>query len=371
MEKLFDKIRTTFHAIPRKKQIGIFLMAFFLFGIVVYAKAKPYYTFLSETLKVSPSKAVLGMYDVQQDESHINILILGIAGFADHAGTNLSDSITLASYDMETNELVTIGIPRDIWSEALRDKVNSAYAYGEAKQPGGGGMKMAKIELSSILGIPIHYVAVVSFQEFEDLINFVGGLEIDVKQSFTDERYPIKGKEDDPCVGEPDYDCRYEEISFQKGKQMMDGETALKFVRSRNSIGKEGNDFARNNRQQQVMMALKEKVIDILTSRDLDTVEELYYYLDSLVTRDITNEEALAMARHIGLHSDFSHRTEHLPNGLFEVPEDWEPYDWKYVLIPRDNNHKKLHTYMDCMITDKKDYICDEVKAVVERDTEE
>lgn len=370
MELQQHKIQSTISAIPRKLQIIIGLMAVLLLGIVVYAKLRPYYNFLSQTLKVSPTKAVLGMYDVQKDHDQTNILILGIAGLADHAGTNLSDSITLASYNYTTNKLVTIGIPRDIWSEALRDKINSAYAYGEARQPGDGGMKLAKIEISAILGIPIHYVAVVSFQEFEEIIDFVGGIDIDVQQSFTDERYPIKGKEDDPCVGEPDYDCRYEEISFTKGKQHMDGETALKFVRSRNSEGSEGNDFARNNRQQQVMMALKEKVIDILTSRDLTKIEQLYSYIDSLVVRDISNEEALAMARHIALGKNFEHRTEHLPNGLFEVPDDWEPYDWKYVLIPRDNNTKKLHTYMDCLVSERKDYVCDEVKAVVERDTE-
>ncbi|MBI1862983.1 triose-phosphate isomerase [Candidatus Microgenomates bacterium] len=93
------------------------------------------------------------------DASQVNILLLGVPG-GDHDGPNLSDSINVMSYDMKTNQLTTIGIPRDVWSETLHQKINAAYATGEAIDPG-KGMTLAKAEVSSIVGIPIDICLVI------------------------------------------------------------------------------------------------------------------------------------------------------------------------------------------------------------------
>ena len=59
----------------------------------------------------------------------------------------------------------------DIWSDTLQDKINTAYAYGEAKKTG-GGLTLAKAELSNIIGQPVQYAAVIDFSKFETLIDF-------------------------------------------------------------------------------------------------------------------------------------------------------------------------------------------------------
>lgn len=105
--------------------IGLLLIAGFFFA--------PYYRFITEEMKISPFKAVLSNDALKTFDNQVNILILGIAG-QDHDGPNLSDSIIVANYNLKSNKLTTISIPRDIWSPTLRDKINSAYAYGEAKK---------------------------------------------------------------------------------------------------------------------------------------------------------------------------------------------------------------------------------------------
>ena len=150
---------------------SITLIAFVIFF-------RPYYLFVTQTLKVSPIKTLLSLDGLKIYNNHVNILFLGIAG-EDRDGPNLSDSIVVVSYDLKINHLTTISIPRDVWSEALHDKINSAYAYGEAKKKGAGFI-LAKAEVESIIGQPIHYGAAINFDQFEELIDFIGGVEVSV-----------------------------------------------------------------------------------------------------------------------------------------------------------------------------------------------
>jgi len=93
------------------------------------------------------------------------------------------------------------------------------------------------------------------------MVDLLDGVEVDVENTFDDYRYPINGKENDLCDGDPEYDCRYEDIHFDQGLQLMSGETSLKYVRSRNAEGDEGTDFARSQRQQRLLLSFKEKNI--------------------------------------------------------------------------------------------------------------
>jgi anionic cell wall polymer biosynthesis LytR-Cps2A-Psr (LCP) family protein len=138
---------------------------------------------------------------------------------------------------------------------------------------------MAKKAAQEVVGFPIEKYATMSFQGFEKAIDALGGITVDVQRAFTDTQYPIAGKEDDPCGKTPDeeqriaatlsaqlrekeYLCRYESISFVKGNMFMDGATALKFVRSRHAAGDAG-DFHRSERQRQVLLAMKKKILSI------------------------------------------------------------------------------------------------------------
>lgn len=324
----------------------VLIIVFILFFSALVAFILPWYFFATRTLNISPIKAMVSLDSLKKIDDQVSILILGIAGDG-HEGPLLSDSILVANYDFRTNKIITINIPRDIWSETLRDKVNSAYAYGEEKQTG-GGLILAKAEVGAIIGRPIQYAAVINFDKFKYLIDLLGGVDINIETSFTDPKFPVAGKEDDLCNGDQEYLCRYEVLTFNKGPMHMDGETALNFVRSRNAEGEEGTDFARGKRQQKVIAAIEEKIIATAKTQDIEKIKTLYENLDRSVNRDITNQQLAIIAKNVALKGRPSFISLPLSDELFDIPDYTAEYEYKYVLIPKDNNYNKIHQIISC-----------------------
>lgn len=324
-----------------KKALLILLIVFAVLGVVLFFLMRPYYVLVTDTMRISPIKSLLRLGAPTSIGQKTNILLLGIGG-GTHDGPNLTDSITVISYDRSSNTVRSLGIPRDIWSDALQEKINAAYAIGESIDEG-RGLPLAAAETSSLTGVPIHYTVVVAFDGFKKIIDYVGGIDVDVQTGFTDREFPIQGRENDLCGGDdPDYKCRYETISFDKGVQHMDGATALKFVRSRHAEGDQGSDFARSARQQQVMSALRAHILAPDFLRDSERVKGLYQLVDEMIVRNISNQQASVMMRDVVLGGDFKQVTKALPDEMFEVPD---PYVYgKYVLIPKDGSGDAIRT---------------------------
>ncbi len=176
----------------------------------------------------------------------INVLILGMGGAA-HEGPYLTDTIILASIRPSTRQIGLLSVPRDLYVP-IPDygwrKINSANALGMAASKDGGLLTSRVV--SDILDVPIHYWVRVDFSLFRDIIDELGGIEVEVEKSFIDYQFPG-----------PDFSYRV--VSFEKGRQTMDGEKALQFARSRHGNNGEDSDFARAKRQQKIIFAIKEK----------------------------------------------------------------------------------------------------------------
>jgi polyisoprenyl-teichoic acid--peptidoglycan teichoic acid transferase len=184
-----------------------------------------------------------------QADDRINILLLGMGG-AGHDGPYLTDTVMVASFKPSTKELAMVSIPRDLLVEIPGYgwwKINNANAYGENSNPNNGGL-LAKEVVQNIFDIPVHYYIRVDFSGFEQMIDTLDGIKIDVETGFTDYQFPTN-------------DYKYQVVSFESGMQTMDGETALDFVRSRHGNNGEGSDFARSQRQQKVIEAVKKRVL--------------------------------------------------------------------------------------------------------------
>lgn len=342
----------------KKKPFKIILIILVLLFAFIFFFVRPYYIFAQKVLGVSPLRVLLTSGNFKKIDNKVNILLLGKAG-GQHDGPNLTDSITVISFNLNKKTITFISIPRDIWSPTLRDRVNSAYAYGEAIKEG-GGLTLSKAEVSAIVGIPIPYSAVIDFEKFKELIDFLGGVDIDVDRAFDDYKFPIPGREDDLCGQDKDkiasdaaeYKCRYEHLSFKKGKIHMDGTVALKFVRSRHAEGEEGSDYARGKRQQKVISAIYEKMLKKIKSFNLADLEKMYKLVNSLISRDIKNSDAVYIAKKIFLEKNIKTRQVALTNDFFEVP-DSSNYDGKYVLIPPDNDFTVVHKFVECNIEGK------------------
>lgn len=342
------------------KSKKIIIIVLFFIAVTCFMFIRPWYVFLTKTLHISPIATLVSSKGIlKTTDDQVTIVILGIAG-VNYEGPNLSDSIIVENYNFQKNTATTIGIPRDIWSDTLKDKINSAYAYGEAKQKG-GGLILAKSEIGAIIDLPVHYAVVIDFDKFKEIINDIGGIDIYVENTFVDTKFPIPGKENDLCNGDQKYKCRYETLSFKKGTLHMNGETALKFVRSRNAEGSEGNDFARERRQQKVFEAIMAALIKKAKQNDIKTLTQTYNHINAFIQRDITNEQVAVIAKHIFINKTFILNKYSLPMELFEVP-DYSNYEGKYVLIPKDNNPQIVFNAVRCFLRGKKQEECVKLK---------
>lgn len=255
-------------------------------------------------------------------------------------GGSLSDTVILASLDPEKKEVVLISIPRDLWIETgyFSGKINSAFSVGERED---NGPELSSRIVEGITGVPVHYHAVVDFSGFEKAVDILGGVDVAVESAFDDYKYPIPGKE---CA-EPEEE-RWEHIHFDQGLQVMDGERALKFVRSRRAAGAEGSDFARSKRQQEVLLAMKDKALSLSAFSDFSKVKELYETYRNHVETNLSLSEMQrfwAIAPNV---SDF--RTEVLDggSGLLTSSGDREDFDGAWVLVPKAGDFSEVRAYV-------------------------
>ncbi|KKU11685.1 MAG: Cell envelope-related transcriptional attenuator [Parcubacteria group bacterium GW2011_GWC2_45_7] len=184
-----------------------------------------------------------------EETNRINILLLGMGGVG-HEGATLTDTIIVLSLRPSDKKIGRLSIPRDLLvktpSRGL-GRVNSINAYAELEAPGTGAAAVAQT-LSEIIDQPIHYYIRLDFKAFKEIIDTVGGIEVTVERAFYDPLYP-------------DENYGYSPVSFQAGHAAMNGETSLKFARSRHGTNGEGSDFARSRRQQKILLALKERFL--------------------------------------------------------------------------------------------------------------
>lgn len=326
-----------------KAKIAIVLFVFFLILLVVVKGFTLVRSFMS-TSGITPVTLVKLVFDSGADlkpiDGRVNILLLGIGG-GTHEGPDLTDTIMVLSFQPQHQTLAMISVPRDIWSDTLKDKVNSAYHYGEEKKKG-GGLVLSKAILSDMIGLPIQYSLVLDFDGFKKVIDLVGGVDVTVQKAFTDYEYPIPGKENDTCNGDPEFKCRYETLHFDAGLQTMDGERALKYVRSRHAEGEEGSDFARGRRQQEVILALKNKLLSKDIYLKSGEIEKLYRAFDNATDTDMNMGELMTVGKlFLKTPKDKTTRIS-IDDQLYTPPTNWYG---RFVLLPKDS-FDALHTYI-------------------------
>lgn len=187
-----------------------------------------------------------------ETESRINFLLLGIGG-PGHEGAYLADLIILISFNPFSKEIASLSLPRDLYVPVPKygwRKINNAYALGELNSGQGG--ELISQTISNILNLPIHYWVSLDFEGFKNLVDKLGGIRVYIERSFIDYQYPAPFH-------------KYQTVSFKQGWENMNGERALKFVRSRYGTNGEGSDFARSQRQQKVLLTTKDKIFSFPT----------------------------------------------------------------------------------------------------------
>lgn len=228
--------------------------------------------------------------------NELTLLLLGYGG-GSHSGALLTDTMMVVRIDPINKYIALISVPRDLWvplqlqkdAAPIWGKINSAFAIGSDRRGyqsrddqftgEHGGGRLATIIVNEVTGLLPDYYLGVNFDAFTLAIDTIGPLTVTVPYTFDDEFYPIRGEEQNLCHFteadlatlsatfkndqlERQFTCRYELLHFDKGRTSMDGETALKFVRSRHgTVG--GGDFGRAQRQQALVDAVKQKVFSL------------------------------------------------------------------------------------------------------------
>jgi LCP family protein required for cell wall assembly len=239
--------------------------------------------------------------------------------------------------------MTLISLPRDIWIPEIRAKINSAYYWGKQKEV--GGITYVKPLVEEIIGQPVEYGVVIDFSGFKEIIDILGGIDVNVERSFVDEEFPIPGRENDLCDGDKTFKCRYQTISFEKGLQHMDGTTALNFVRSRHAKGDEGTDFARDARQQKVIIAIKEKMLTPETYFSLEKTSALLKVIEKSVETDIDSRTGAVLGRY-ALESKNNMLDQVLPEDLLVNPPASSKYDYQYVFIPKAKDWSEVQKWI-------------------------
>lgn len=217
--------------------------------------------------------------DITQER--VNILLLGTDQRGSEEGPSRTDTMIVVTVDPQTKTAAMLSIPRDLWVSIpghSEGRINTAHFFGEADNYPGGGPALAKKTVQYALGIPIHYYVRVNFEGFEKLIDAIGGITINVEEAIHDERYPDGG-------------YGYMTIDIPAGEQLMDGERALQYARARHG----GTDFQRARRQQQVLQAIRDKVLRL--DIPLTRIPEVLKLVGNSVRTDLSLSDMYALAK--------------------------------------------------------------------------
>jgi LCP family protein required for cell wall assembly len=275
-----------------------------------------------------------------EDRGRINVLLLGKAGEG-LPGESLTDTIMLASIDTRTNKIALLSLPRDLYKENVRGasagKINSLYQQGRAR---GTGIQPLATTVTAITGQEVDYFFVIDFAGFEQVINAIGGIFVEVPKDFYDPRYPGKN-------------FSYETFELKKGWQKLDGATALKYVRERHD-DPEG-DFGRAKRQQQTLEAVRDKTLSPGTLLNFLRVHRLFQSVEKNVETNLSLSE---MQSFYQLASTLD--TQNVTNVVLDA---WKPESLlrvdhiilagtrSFILVPRTGNWEETRGLAENIFT--------------------
>jgi LCP family protein required for cell wall assembly len=232
--------------------------------------------------------------NLDQDNGLTNILLVGIDTRENNQGLMNTDTIIIVTIDYANRTIILTSIPRDFWvrydlpnGNVTSSKVNSVYASGEWQEEG-EGINTLKGAVEDIIGEPIHYHAKVTLQGFIEAIDTIGGIDIEITEYYKD-AYPASELPYDmqeSCA--PYYhDGKYCIFTLEEGMHHLDGQMSLIYARSR--ILSPTGDFDRARRQQQVITAVKNKILSTETLLDPGKILDLLQILEKNVEMSTFN----------------------------------------------------------------------------------
>lgn len=180
-------------------------------------------------------------------QSARTFLIAGVDQRAEETGPTRADVIMIMQVDPNENRVALMSVPRDLWLPqpgGALNRINTALAAGYREDDPNAGPRYLMQTLAVNFGLPLDGYFLLNFEAFVDVVDAVGGVDVDVPIPITDTAYPTE-------------DYGVQTIRFEAGPQRLNGERALIYVRTRH----QDSDFGRAARQQQVIRAVAEQIL--------------------------------------------------------------------------------------------------------------
>ena len=213
--------------------------------------------------------------------SRVTILVMGLDYRDWEAGeTPHSDTMILFTMDPLNKTAAIVSIPRDLWVGVPGfdyEKINTAYYLGELNNLPGGGAALAAKTVEEFLGIPIDYYAQIDFSAFVKFIDDIQGVKLDLKEPITLDRL---GK--------------WNTVTLPAGIITLPGDYALAYVRNRYT---EGGDFDRAARQQEVIMAIRDRILEFdMLPNLVANAPQIYEDLSSGINTNMSLNQVIKLA---------------------------------------------------------------------------
>lgn len=303
--------------------------------------------------------------DLIGDLNTLGILLLGYGG-AGHDGGYLTDAIQLLHVDVRTAKIALISIPRDLWVNnpgGVGMKINNvlvanADGTNHDTQVKSGAPALKKV-VSEITGLKIDYFIGTDFVGYQRAIGLIiDGIEVEVAEPLDDPWYPVKGRELDLCDMTPaevtdvhskytgfelerQFTCRYKHLRFERGLHHMEGEQALEYVRSRH--GSSEGDLSRGKRQQDVITAIKNKIV---TLGALDDLPSFFAEISKHISTDVDLEIAKYLLPLVETAREF--RTVTINLSTANVLTTSKSSNGAFIMVPKEGTNKwtKIQEYI-------------------------
>jgi len=250
-------------------------------------------------------------------KSRVNILFMGLDLRDWQTGdVPRTDTMILFTIDPLTRTAGMLSIPRDLWVEIPgngANKINTAYHYGEANLPG-SGPALAMQTVSNFLGVPVNEYVQLDFNTFVKIINLLGGVVVTPNEDMKLER-----------IGQPGY-----EEQLKAGVQVrLDGAMLLSYARDRYTSG---GDFDRAQRQQEVIMSIRNRVLKLdLLPKLILQAPKIYKQLSAGIHTSLKLQQLIELAQ-LGIQI----RPENIARAAIGANQttDYWAYNGEEVLLP-------------------------------------
>ena len=275
---------------------------------------------ISKVLKIEPT------YNSDLKENQIvNILLIGNdigreRRSSGQTGFN-TDILILLSINSKDKRVSLTSFPRDIWQNG--GKINSILATQ--------GMDQLLDAISKISGQKVTKYISIDFDGIRWLVDAFGGVPVEINNTFTDNSFPDI------------YDTRTTTVSFTKGNEVMNGDRALTFARSRKGDNGEGSDLMRAKRQHQILKGMIKSVENEKSVFFPFDIKDFYTEVILHTQTNVSLDDAIYVFSFYKNINDYQIKSLVLDDKYIYHPENAAPYGGAWVFVAKDFNFSTLH----------------------------